>query len=162
MTFSSCFATGALQTLSVQSILFVVFFNIALYIALTAVCFVLSRPPEILSVNRFGMRSIFKRISPEETIAVCFCGPAKSTGLGIPLLYAMWAPLDLYTKARTSVPVLLYTTEQICVAHFFVHALKRWQKKLNKQRDVEAIGDHVSSSEMAALSLAEEPSDQKA
>ncbi|KAF7117984.1 hypothetical protein CNMCM5793_007353 [Aspergillus hiratsukae] len=160
-TFSSCFATGALQTLSVQSILFVVFFNIALYIVLTAVCFVLSRPPEILSIDRFSMRSIFKRISPEETIAVCFCGPAKSTSLGIPLLYAMWAPVDLYTKARTSVPVLLYTTEQICVAHFFVYALKRWHKKLNKKPDVETIGDHVSSSEMAALSLAEEPSDQK-
>ncbi|KAF4192553.1 hypothetical protein CNMCM8694_000233 [Aspergillus lentulus] len=69
MTFSSCFATGALQTLSVQSVLFVVFFNIALYTALTAACFVLSRPPEVLSVNRFGMRRIFKRLTPEETIA---------------------------------------------------------------------------------------------
>ncbi|KAF7162964.1 hypothetical protein CNMCM5623_008029 [Aspergillus felis] len=137
MTFSTCFATGALQTLSVQSVLFVVFFNIALYIALTGVCFVLSRPPEVLLVNRFGMRRIFKRITPEETIAVCFCGPAKSTALGIPLLYAMWAPVDLYTKARTSVPVLLYTTEQICIAHFFVHALQRWQKNLNEKQDVE-------------------------
>ncbi|RHZ63088.1 uncharacterized protein CDV56_109112 [Aspergillus thermomutatus] len=161
MTFSSCFATGALQTLSVQSVLFVVFFNIALYIALTAICFVLSRPPEILSVNRFGMRSIFKRISPEETIAVCFCGPAKSTALGIPLLYAMWAPVDLYTKAKTSVPVLLYTTEQICIAHFFVHALQRWHNKINQKRDVESIGDHVNSPEMAVFSLAKEPSDQK-
>ncbi|KAF7178499.1 hypothetical protein CNMCM7691_007198 [Aspergillus felis] len=161
MTFSTCFATGALQTLSVQSVLFVVFFNIALYIALTGVCFVLSRPPEVLLVNRFGMRRIFKRITPEETIAVCFCGPAKSTALGIPLLYAMWAPVDLYTKARTSVPVLLYTTEQICIAHFFVHALQRWQKNLNEKQDVESTVDHVSSSGMTVLSLADEPPDQK-
>ncbi|GFF83830.1 uncharacterized membrane protein YMR034C [Aspergillus udagawae] len=160
MTFSSCFATGALQTLSVQSVLFVVFFNIALYIALTGVCFVLSRPPEVLSVNKFGMQRIFKRITPEETIAVCFCGPAKSTALGIPLLYAMWAPVDLYTKARTSVPVLLYTTEQICIAHFFVHILQRWHKNLNKKQDVETTSDHVSSSRMV-LSLADLPPDRK-
>lgn len=69
-------------------------------------------------------------MSPEETIAVCFCGPAKSTALGIPLLYAMWKPIDLFTKAKTSVPVLLYTTEQICVAHFFVQLFKRWHAKI--------------------------------
>jgi sodium/bile acid cotransporter 7 len=69
-------------------------------------------------------------MSPEETIAVCFCGPAKSTALGIPLLYAMWQPVDLFTKAKTSVPVLLYTTEQICVAHFFVQLFKRWHARI--------------------------------
>jgi sodium/bile acid cotransporter 7 len=69
-------------------------------------------------------------MSPEETIAVCFCGPAKSTALGIPLLYAMWQPVDLFTKAKTSVPVLLYTTEQICVAHFFVQLFRRWHAKV--------------------------------
>ncbi|CBF78693.1 hypothetical protein AN7286.2 [Aspergillus nidulans FGSC A4] len=35
-TFSSCFATGALQGLSTESIVFVVLFNIALYLFLTA------------------------------------------------------------------------------------------------------------------------------
>ncbi|KAJ5894733.1 hypothetical protein N7495_006424 [Penicillium taxi] len=124
-TFSSCFATGAIQTLSVQSIIFVVLFNIALYIFLTGVCFVTSRPPQAFSSHRWS-KPVFKPLSPEETIAACFCGPAKSTALGIPLLYAMWAPLDLYLKAKTSVPVLLYTTEQICVAHFFVMVFKKW------------------------------------
>ncbi|CAG8059697.1 unnamed protein product [Penicillium salamii] len=128
-TFSSCFATGALQSLSTQSVVFVVLFNIALYIVLTAVCFIGSRPPRIFG-SRPWSKPIFKRMSPEETIAVCFCGPAKSTALGIPLLYAMWKPIDLFTKAKTSVPVLLYTTEQICVAHFFVQLFKRWHAKI--------------------------------
>ncbi|KAI9035291.1 uncharacterized protein KD926_003785 [Aspergillus affinis] len=134
-TFSSCFATGALQTLSARSIIFVVLFNIALYIFLTALCFILCRPPLVLCKLGLGGKhvSVFKRISPEETIAVCFCGPAKSTALGIPLLYAMWTPLDLVVKAKTSVPVLLYTTEQICVAHFFVHVLGRWRRRVNER-----------------------------
>lgn len=78
---------------------------------------------------------------------MCFCGPAKSTALGIPLLYAMWAPLDLYTKAKTSVPVLLYTTEQICVAHFFVQLFRRWHSRVAEKEDVEH-GQHEAEPQM--------------
>ncbi|OQE22873.1 hypothetical protein PENFLA_c012G03656 [Penicillium flavigenum] len=149
-TFSSCFATGALQTLSAQSIVFVVLFNIILYITLTAVCFLCSRPPQIFSSRRWS-KPIFKRMSPEETIAVCFCGPAKSTALGIPLLYAMWQPVDLFIKAKTSVPVLLYTTEQICVAHFFVQLFRWWHSRI-----VEKEGLDGSTRDNIEIGMAED------
>ncbi|KAL4883467.1 putative sodium bile acid cotransporter [Aspergillus karnatakaensis] len=141
-TFSSCFATGALQDLSTESILFVVFFNIALYVFLTAICFFLSRPPQSLCLRTtFGKWHVFRQIPPEETIAVCFCGPAKSTALGIPLLYAMWTPVDLFIKSKTSVPVLLYTTEQLFAAHFFVQAFRWWKRRIEKQRECEEAGE---------------------
>ncbi|KAJ6129086.1 hypothetical protein N7512_001866 [Penicillium capsulatum] len=127
---------GLSVLLPLFSVAFVVLFNIALYILLTVICFVGSRPPPIFASRRWS-RPIFKPMSPEETIAVCFCGPAKSTALGIPLLYAMWAPVDLFTKAKTSVPVLLYTTEQICVAHFFVQLFRRWHTRMTGKPDVE-------------------------
>ncbi|KAL2851593.1 putative sodium bile acid cotransporter [Aspergillus pseudoustus] len=136
-TFSSCFATGALQGLTTESIIFVTLFNIALYVFLTIICFALSRPPQGLCRITFGRWQVFKQIPPVETIAVCFCGPAKSTALGIPLLYAMWTPVDLFLKAKTSVPVLLYTTEQMFVAHFFVHAFRWWTRRLEKRREWE-------------------------
>ncbi|KAJ9362932.1 putative sodium bile acid cotransporter [Paecilomyces variotii] len=142
-TFSTCFATDALESLSAQSIVFVVLFNIALYLFLTVVCFVISRPPKCLSTLPWGRR-IFKRVDPEETIAICFCGPAKTTALGIPLLYAMWSSVDLFTKAKTSVPVLLYTTEQVCVAHFMVYIFRRWHSRLQKKQDMESIGEPES------------------
>lgn len=88
-------------------------------------------------------------MSPEETIAVCFCGPAKSTALGIPLLYAMWTPVDLFTKAKTSVPVLLYTTEQICVAHFFVGLFRRWLEKRGQKGDLE-VGEEGTTARVEA------------
>ncbi|KAF7717606.1 Uncharacterized protein PECH_007616 [Penicillium ucsense] len=133
-TFSSCFATGALQSLSVQSIIFVVFFNIVLYIALTVISFFSCQPPKML--HRYSWsQHLFKSLPPEETIAVCFCSPAKSTALGLPLLYAMWAPVDFYTKAKTSVPVLLYTTEQICVAQFMVQLFRRWHTRIIEGED---------------------------
>lgn len=94
-------------------------------------------------------------MSPEETIAVCFCGAAKSTALGIPLLYAMWAPLDLLTKAKTSVPVLLYTTEQICVAHFFVQLFRRWHARVAEKLDVE----HHAPEDGVDIGMTEMPAD---
>ncbi|OKP11947.1 hypothetical protein PENSUB_2499 [Penicillium subrubescens] len=130
----------ALQSLSAQSIIFVVLFNIALYIALTVISFFSSRPPKFL-LNHRWFQPILKSMPPEETIAVCFCSPAKSTALGLPLLYAMWAPVDFYTKAKTSVPVLLYTTEQICVAQFFVQLFRRWHARIAEKEDVEVDGD---------------------
>ncbi|EPS32884.1 hypothetical protein PDE_07845 [Penicillium oxalicum 114-2] len=135
-TFSSCFATGALQSLSVQSIIFVVFFNIILYIALTVIAFFSCQPPKVLQQFQWS-QPLFKSLPPEETIAVCFCSPAKSTALGLPLLYAMWAPVDFYTKAKTSVPVLLYTTEQICVAQFFVQLFRRWHARIIDNAEAE-------------------------
>ncbi|KAL4750457.1 hypothetical protein BDW72DRAFT_203864 [Aspergillus terricola var. indicus] len=151
-TFSSCFATGALQGLSTESIVFVVLFNIALYLFLTAVCFSVSRPPRSLCVRTtFGQWQVLKQMSVEETIAVCFCGPAKSTALGIPLLYAMWTPVDLYIKAKTSVPVLLYTTEQLFVAHFFVHAFKWWKRRIGGRPEC----DGNDESELPSASFSE-------
>lgn len=138
VTFSSCFATGALKDLSTETVVFVVLFNIALYVFLTAVCFSLSRPPQSLCARaKIGRWHFLKQAPPEEAIAVCFCGPAKSTALGIPLLYAMWTPVDLFLKAKTSVPVLLYTTEQLFVAHFFVHAFQWWKQRLERSRSSE-------------------------
>ncbi|KAL4936449.1 hypothetical protein BDV06DRAFT_227884 [Aspergillus oleicola] len=134
-TFSSAFATGAIQDLSTESVIFVVLFNIALYIFLTIVCFSISRPPQSLCTRtKFGRWQLARPMPSEETIAVCFCGPAKSTALGIPLLYAMWTSVDLFIVAKTSVPVLLYTTEQMFVAHFFVHAFQWWKRRLERER----------------------------
>jgi sodium/bile acid cotransporter 7 len=136
-TFSSAFETHALEALSTPSIVFTVLFNVALYLFLTLVCFYISRPPQFLQRGQV-MKRIFRPMPPEETIAICFCGPAKTTALGIPLLYAMWSSMDLFIAAKTSIPVLLYTTEQICVAHFMVYVFRRWRRRMGiEKRDIE-------------------------
>lgn len=135
-TFSTCFATGALQSLTAENIVFTALFNVALYVFLTAICFIISRPLRALGSNSLT-RHVFHRVSPEETIAICFCGPAKSTAVGITLLYSMWKPVDQILKAKTAVPVLLYTTEQICVAHFFVYMFSRWRVRCSRKREGE-------------------------
>ncbi|EEP80045.1 conserved hypothetical protein [Uncinocarpus reesii 1704] len=127
-SFSTCFATQALESMSKETIVFAVFFNIGLYLFLTGICFFFCRPPKFLTSNRFGGR-VFPRLAPAETIAVCFCGAAKTTGLGIPMLYAMYKSNDVSLNARMSVPVILYTIEQIFCARFLIQPFRSWSRK---------------------------------
>ncbi|KAI2471476.1 putative sodium bile acid cotransporter [Annulohypoxylon bovei var. microspora] len=147
-TFSGAFQTGALTTLPESSVIFNVFLNIAEYLLFTAICFWIASPPEALArmVNayvadsKFGSyipktirRVITVRKMPKElVVAVCFCGAAKTTSVGIPLTAAMWSQLDNFTISSIQVPVLLYTVEQVFVAQFFTIFFKWWLNRNNK------------------------------
>ncbi|KAI1451132.1 SBF-like CPA transporter family-domain-containing protein [Annulohypoxylon stygium] len=141
-TFSGAFQTGALTALPKSSVIFNVFLNIAEYILFTAICFWIASPPEILvklinpyvADSRLGSRLpktirraiTVKKMPKELVVAVCFCGAAKTTSVGIPLTSAMWSQLDNYTISSIQVPVLLYTVEQVFVAQFFTIFFKWW------------------------------------
>ncbi|KAG7121550.1 Solute carrier RCH1 like protein [Verticillium longisporum] len=137
-TFSGAFHTGALQDTPPASIIFTVFMNLALYALFTVLCFVAARPPLALArpVNarvadgrfcpRFLRRALrMRRMPRDQTVAVCFCGAAKTTSLGIPLVAAMWRDADDLTVALVQVPLLLYTIEQVFVAQGLVYFF-RW------------------------------------
>ena len=120
-TFSGAFNTGALYKISKASIVWDIFMNIAFYLLFTAVCLVAARPPLAFTsrANRFLDRlhlprfARFHRMPRPEAVAVCFCGAAKTTSLGIPLVSAMWTTSDNLTRAFIQTPVLLYTIEQV-------------------------------------------------
>ncbi|KAG7118222.1 Solute carrier RCH1 like protein [Verticillium longisporum] len=61
----------------------------------------------------------------DQTVAICFCGAAKTTNLGIPLVAAMWRDADDLTVVLIQVPLLLYTIEQVFVAQGLVYFF-RW------------------------------------
>lgn len=105
----------------------------------------MSYPPSFLHTTRPVIRHILPRVPPGEVIAICFCGAAKTTGLGIPLLYAMYASSDLAMVAKTSVPVILYTTEQIFCAHFVVHLFKLWKGRVLEKEGVRQDDREVES-----------------
>ncbi|XXH04932.1 hypothetical protein Hte_011354 [Hypoxylon texense] len=147
-TFSGAFQTGALTTLPKTSVIFNVFLNIAEYILFTAVCYWIASPPDFLArfVNgyvvdsrlgsylpRMVKRAVTIRKMPKElVVAVCFCGAAKTTSVGIPLAAAMWSQLDNFTISSIQVPVLLYTVEQVFVAQFFTIFFKWWIRRDEK------------------------------
>ncbi|EGX96835.1 sodium bile acid symporter [Cordyceps militaris CM01] len=162
-TFSGAFETGALFKISKPSVVWIILMNVALYLLFTLICFFAARPPlavaqlinPMVADSTFGRRmpNFIRRIltvrqmSMEETIAVCFCGAAKTTSLGIPLVAAMWAAADNLTRAFIQIPVLLYTIEQVFIAQLLVHVFKWYLRRLQK---------HPSESETQADTELEE------
>ncbi|KAI1261880.1 hypothetical protein F5Y18DRAFT_399916 [Xylariaceae sp. FL1019] len=157
-TFSGAFETGALEALPHSSVIFNVFINVAEYLLFTVICYFIAYPPLSLArvVNGYVADSkagsylpknvrqavTVKRMSPDLVIAVCFCGAAKTTSLGIPLVAAMWSKLDNYTISAIQVPVLLYTVEQVFIAQFLTVFFKRWLKRrLKDVADEESLAN---------------------
>ncbi|KAK4069937.1 uncharacterized protein Triagg1_6732 [Trichoderma aggressivum f. europaeum] len=145
---ASAFGTGALYKLSKEDVIFNVFINIGLYMIFTLICFYLARPPTFLAtyVNPHvtesrlpeGVKRIVsvKKMSKEQTIAVCFCGAAKTTSLGIPLVTSMWTQADDLTRAFITIPVLLYTIEQLLNKVFMAQGLVyyfRWYLRRDRK-----------------------------
>ncbi|KAF9871630.1 hypothetical protein CkaCkLH20_10828 [Colletotrichum karsti] len=155
-TFSAAFKTGALYQTPHASIIFNVFMNVGLYMLFTLICFYSARPPKRLcdAVNPRVADSEFMRRSPsllrrivtarqlsrEQTIAVCFCGAAKTTSLGIPLATAMWTQSDDLTRALIQIPVLLYTIEQVFMAQILVYVFK-WYLRRSAKAETSATED---------------------
>ncbi|KAI1180075.1 sodium bile acid symporter, partial [Nemania sp. FL0916] len=148
-TFSGAFETGALTELPKSSIIFNVFINVAEYLLFTLICYVIAYPPRIATVamNAYVANSwvglhlpsilrraiTAKRMPKELVIAICFCGAAKTTTLGIPLAAAMWSKHDNFTISSIQVPVLLYTVEQVFIAQFLTIFFKWWLQRGKKQ-----------------------------
>lgn len=79
-------------------------------------------------------------MSKEQTVAVCFCGAAKTTSVGIPLVAAMWASQDETKRAFVQIPVLLYTMEQVFLAQGLVYIFKCYLKRnVHSDLDVESV-----------------------
>lgn len=153
-TFSSAFKTGAIYQLPTGSVIFDVFMNVAAYLIFTLCCFFLARPPATVvnGINRhiadsgFGRRLpnilrravTVKQMSKTQTVAVCFCGAAKTQSLGIPLIAAMWTHADPLTMAYIQIPVVLYTMEQVFLAQGFVYFFKWYLRKHREETEPEA------------------------
>ncbi|TLS24450.1 hypothetical protein PpBr36_08772 [Pyricularia pennisetigena] len=170
-TFCGAFATGALYVTPKASLIFNIFMNIGLYLLFTLICFFSARPPLGLvtwAQGAFEKKPLCKlpallkrvvvpkRMSKEQTIAVCFCGAAKTTSLGIPLVTAMWSQSDNLRRAFVQIPVLLYTIEQVFIAQLLVYFFKRYMKRGQKDSgtDEDTVADPVADS----LEDASEPS----
>lgn len=123
--------------------------NIGLYTLFTVICFVMARPPHDLvkraMSSRLASHSIPRPIrhfitprqmSKEQAIAVCFCGAAKTTSVGIPLVAAMWSSLPTLKVAFLQIPVLLYTMEQVFLAQGLVYVF-RWYMKRKVHSDLD-------------------------
>jgi sodium/bile acid cotransporter 7 len=105
---------------------FNVLINLALCISFTSLSFFLARPPHFL--QRLSP-TLFMRADKPETISICFCAPAKTQALGIPLITAMYTTSSDETRALIQIPMVLYNAEQIIVGQIMVAWFKRWMRE---------------------------------
>lgn len=125
------------------------------YLAFTVICYYIAYPPRpfVAVFNKYTAESrigsllpgvvrraiTMKRMSRELVIAVCFCGAAKTTSVGIPLAASMWSKQDNFIISSIQVPVLLYTVEQVFIAQFLTIFFKWWLQQSKKQAtDIES------------------------
>ena len=126
-TFSSCFYTRALETISHQSVVMVCFLNVGLYIFFTFFSLFVARPP-IYPRSKI-LQKIFYRFSKRDTIAICFCAPAKSVSIGAPLIGVMWgADFSDSVESLVMIPIVLYQAEQILCGQLAVILFRWWAR----------------------------------
>lgn len=151
-TFSSCFYYHALENISHQSVILVCFLNLGLYVFFTIFSLLVARPP--IYAQSPILRKVFSQFSKRDTIAICFCAPAKSVSIGAPLIGVMWgAGFSDSVQSLVMIPIVLYQAEQIFCGQIAVILFRRWARDewmtRNVPSDEETIADAAGTDEDA-------------
>ncbi|EDO14361.1 hypothetical protein Kpol_181p1 [Vanderwaltozyma polyspora DSM 70294] len=138
-SFSTAFYQKSFTSVSHVCIIFICFFNVGLYLLFTLICYLFSRPLIILRIfpktpTKTGLFDIYyysyKLLRPfyyskRDTICIMFCGAAKTAALGVSLITSQYGD-DKTHLGKLLVPLILYQSEQVIVASWFVPLFRRW------------------------------------
>ena len=61
----------------------------------------------------------------KDTVAILFCGPAKTAALGVSLISSQYGS-DFPQLGKLLVPLVLYQSEQVVTAKLLVPLVRRW------------------------------------
>ncbi|KAH3679043.1 hypothetical protein WICMUC_001238 [Wickerhamomyces mucosus] len=138
-SFSTAFYQHAFTTVPKASLVFLVFFNIGIYLFWTCICFAMARPffiPLLFPTlpndqsTRFYRYSykIFKPFyyNKTDTICIMFCGAAKTAALGVSLISSQYGS-DFKYLGKLLVSLVLYQTLQVVTAQILVPFFKKWE-----------------------------------
>ncbi|CAN3376394.1 hypothetical protein DIURU_004288 [Diutina rugosa] len=137
-SFSTAFAQNAFESVSHASIIFLVFFNIGIYLFFTVLCFFYARPRWILwifnhepteedsKLYKWGYRLLRPFYwNKRDTVAILLCGPAKTAALGVSLVSSQYGSQNPKLGILL-VPLVLYQAEQVLTAQILTKFMKRW------------------------------------
>ncbi|RDI87989.1 hypothetical protein Vi05172_g1775 [Venturia inaequalis] len=109
-TYDQAFSSGAFQSIKPSNIIFIVFISIALFFIFLAVCFFTST----LWLPR------------QDTISVCYCVPAKTPAMGVPLANVMFIGLSAQLESKIQIPMVIYQGLQIVAGSLLTMAFRHW------------------------------------
>lgn len=168
-TFSTAFKQEAFTSVTHLCIIFLCFFNLGLYLLFTGICYLLARPffiKKLFPVEPVkGESSTFyyysyKIFSPfyynkRDTICIMFCGAAKTAALGVSLITSQFGNQKTHL-GKLLVPLVLYQSEQVIVASWFVPIFKKWCQDEQEEDQVETA--KVDIEKQTSLNYREEES----
>ncbi|KAK6201583.1 putative sodium bile acid cotransporter [Scheffersomyces amazonensis] len=148
-SFSTAFYQHAFTKVSHASIIFLVFFNIGIYLFFTCITFCYARPVFIKRIfneepteksSRFYTITykIFRPFyySRKDTVAIMLCGPAKTAALGVSLVSSQYGSNNP-NLGIILVPLVLYQSEQVISAQVLVNFMRRWIHAKDPKPDIE-------------------------
>lgn len=157
-SFSTAFHQNAFTSVSHASVIFLVFFNIGIYLFFTVLVFFYSRPPFFLRLfptepdasSSKTYTWCYKTFRPfyynrADTVSVMLCGPAKTAALGVSLVSSQYGAHNPKLGVLL-VPLVLYQAEQVMTAQVLVKFMKKWVHAEDPKHD-EETGPKVSDTD---------------
>ncbi|KAG0660726.1 hypothetical protein C6P45_001535 [Maudiozyma exigua] len=154
-SFSTAFYQKSFTSVSHVCIIFVCFFNLAVYLFFTGISFLVARP--IWIIKLFPQEPVkgecsrayyysYKLFRPfyynkKDTICIMFCAPAKTAALGVSLITSQYGTHKEHL-GKLLVPLVLYQAEQVLTASIFVPILKRWARDEIEQDNINSQNEN--------------------
>jgi sodium/bile acid cotransporter 7 len=111
--YDGAFSTGAFTSVKGSNIIFIVFISIALFGLFNCIAFL----------------SSIIWLSKEDTIAVCYCAPAKSVAILVPVSLTLFKGLDPVLQSKLQVPIVIYQGLQVVGGSLLIHPFRHWIEK---------------------------------
>ncbi|CAN3356908.1 solute carrier Rch1p [Diutina catenulata] len=152
-SFSTAFAQNAFESVSHLSIVFLVLFNLGIYLFFTVLCFFYARPWWIIKIFNHEPTEAdsklytygYKLLRPfywnkRDTVAILLCGPAKTAALGVSLVSSQYGAHNP-RLGIILVPLVLYQAEQVLTAQVLTKFMKKWIYADEPKDDEEHLRD---------------------
>ncbi|KAG0683010.1 hypothetical protein C6P40_000633 [Pichia californica] len=167
-SFSTAFYQHAFESVTNESIIFMIIFDIGIYLLFTVICFIMSRPylmhkmfEKIPDESTSKIYNFFYHIikpfyyNREDTISVLLCGGAKTAALGVTLISSQYGDNNEHL-GELLVPLVLYQAIQVITAGFLTPFMKKWvhdgpQYKLKLQEEEETTRIRLQEEEVGLL-----------
>jgi sodium/bile acid cotransporter 7 len=133
-TFDQAFESGAFSSVRASNKIFIVFISIAYFLVWLTICFLLS----ILWLAR------------KDTISVCYCVPAKSIAIGVPLSSVLFVGLSKTQESKLQIPMVIFQGIQIAGASLMTIPFRSWvraEEEAEKAKIANVENGSSSSSE---------------
>lgn len=137
-TYDQAFASHAFDSVPASNKVFIVFISVALWLLFFGIAFFTS--------NLWLPR--------KDTVAICYCVPAKGIVMAVPLTTTIWKGLGLDLESRLQIPIVIYQGLQLAFASILVPIFRRWvdaeEERRKREEDSHAREGEGNGIEKAA------------